>query len=269
MALADDREALLEKYGPYVRSLAAQVRRQFSMQFEMDELVAWGQVGLLEAADRFDDKVGANFLTFAHYRIKGAIYDGLRKMGVLRGSDARSAYMGERSAAYLGNLADRDTGGGNRRGSFDDDVNEVSSAVMGLAMLLGVSMDAADGLGMDEGLAADERLELEQQKRRLRAALEKLPEKERALLEGYYFQGKTLEDAGGEIGQSKSWASRLHARAIERLKDILAEEEDSPPATRRQQDGGTTHGHRVAGNAGRSAEGVGARPAAEVGRKQV
>jgi len=235
----------------------------------MDELVAWGQVGLLEAAERFDEKVGANFLTFAHYRIKGAIYDGLRKMGVLRGSDARSAYVGERSAAYLGNLSDRDTGGGNRRGSFDDDVKEVSSAVMGLAMLLGVSMDAADGLGMDEGLAADERLELEQQKRRLRAALEKLPEKERALLEGYYFQGKTLEDAGGEIGQSKSWASRLHARAIERLKDLLAEEEDSPPATRRQQDGGTTHGHRVAGNAGRAAEGVGARPAAETGRKQV
>jgi len=269
MALADDRDALLDKYGPYVRSLAAQVRRQFSRQFEMDELVAWGQIGLLEAADRFDEKVGANFLTFAHYRIKGAIYDGLRKMGVLRGSDARSAYVGERSAAYLGNLADRDTGGGNRRGSFDDDVREVSSAVMGLAMLLGVSMDAADGLGMDEGLAADERLELEQQKRRLRAALEKLPEKERALLEGYYFQGKTLEDAGGEIGQSKSWASRLHARAIERLKDILAEEEDSPPATRRQQDGGTTHGHRVTGNVGRSAEGAGVRPAVEAGRKQV
>lgn len=269
MALADDRDALLEKYGPYVRSLAAQVRRQFSMQFEMDELVAWGQIGLLEAADRFDDKVGANFLTFAHYRIKGAIYDGLRKMGVLRGSDARTAYAGERSAAYLGNLADRDTGGGNRRGSFDDDVRDISSAVTGLAALLALSTDASEGLGMDEGLAADERLELEQQKKRLRAALEQLPEKERALLEGYYFQGKTLEDAGAEIGQSKSWASRLHARAVERLKDILAEDDESPPATRRQQDGGTTHGHRIAGGAGRTAEGTGASAAAEAGRKQV
>ena len=88
MALGEDRKAILEKYGPYVRSLAATVRKQFNAQLELDELVAYGQIGLLEAAERFDAKVGANFLTFAHYRIKGAIFDGLRKMGVLRGSDA-------------------------------------------------------------------------------------------------------------------------------------------------------------------------------------
>ena len=81
MALGESKPQILEKYGPYVRSLAAQVRKQFNSQFEMDELVAWGQIGLLEAAERFDARVGANFLTFAHYRIKGAIYDGLRKMG--------------------------------------------------------------------------------------------------------------------------------------------------------------------------------------------
>jgi RNA polymerase sigma factor for flagellar operon FliA len=66
---------------------------------------------------------------------------------------------------------------------------------------------------------------MEQLKKRVRAAMEQLPEKERKLLEGYYFRGKTLEEAGAEIGQSKSWASRLHARAIEELKRILAEDE--------------------------------------------
>src|SRR6476646_2648887 len=101
----------------------------------MDELISYGQVGLLEAADRFDAKVGANFLTFAHYRIKGAIFDGLRKMGVLRGGDARAAYMAERASAYLGNLSDRDAGLGNRGGSFDDDVRDLSDAVTGLAMV--------------------------------------------------------------------------------------------------------------------------------------
>ena len=48
----------------------------------------------------FDPKVGANFLTFAHYRIKGAIFDGLRKMGVLKGVDTRTAYWNERATAY-------------------------------------------------------------------------------------------------------------------------------------------------------------------------
>ncbi|HZI10897.1 MAG TPA: sigma-70 family RNA polymerase sigma factor [Myxococcus sp.] len=230
MALGEDRKAILEKYGPYVRSLAATVRKQFNAQLELDELVAYGQIGLLEAAERFDSKVGANFLTFAHYRIKGAIFDGLRKMGVLRGADARSAYVGERAAAYLGNLSDREAGAGNRGSSFDDDVGDISDAVQGLAMVFATSLEGADTAGYtDESLPVDVRLELEQLKTRVRAAIEKLPEKERKLLQGYYFQGRTLEEAGAEIGQSKSWASRLHARAIDRLKELLNEEEALPP----------------------------------------
>jgi RNA polymerase sigma factor for flagellar operon FliA len=225
LGLGESRETILSKYGPYVRSLAATVRRQFSAQLELDELMAYGQVGLLEAADRFDPKLGANFLTFAHYRIKGAIFDGLRKMGVLKGADLRTAYVGERAAAYLGNLSDRDQG--HHRGA-EDDVRELSSAVTGLAVVFATSLDRSEGLQLaDESIPADQRLELEELKKRVRAAIEKLPDKERRLLEGYYFQAKTLEEAGAEIGQSKSWASRLHARAIEKLKELLAEEEES------------------------------------------
>ncbi|MCA3013032.1 MAG: sigma-70 family RNA polymerase sigma factor [Myxococcaceae bacterium] len=247
MPLAEPKSQILEKYGAYVRSLAAQVRKQFNSQFDMEELVAWGQVGLLEAADRFDARVGANFLTFAHYRIKGAIYDGLRKMGVLKGGGAVS----ERANAYLGNLSDREGGSG----SLEDEVERISSAVTGLAMVFGTSLDGAEGLQVsDEGLPADERIQLEQMRRRVRTAVEKLPEKERKLLEGYYFQNKTLEEAGAEIGQSKSWASRLHARAVERLKQLLEDEGDDDLVgdSRRHHDGGSTG--RSWGGANRPAE---------------
>lgn len=247
MPLAESKAVILEKYGAYVRSLAAQVRKQFNSQFEMDELVAWGQVGLLEAAERFDPRVGANFLTFAHYRIKGAIYDGLRKMGVLKGGAAGA----ERANAYLSNLADREGGGG----GFEDEVERISSAVTGLAMVFGTSLDAADAMQMsDDVLPADERIQLEQMRRRVRGAIEKLPEKERKLLQGYYFQNKTLEEAGAEIGQSKSWASRLHARAVERLKQLLEDEDDNEPVDdlRRHHHGGSTG--RNLGGADRPAE---------------
>jgi RNA polymerase sigma factor FliA len=255
VGLGEDRKTILTKYGPYVRSLAASVRKQFSAQLELEELISYGQVGLLEAAERFDPKVGANFLTFAHYRIKGAIFDGLRKMGVLRGADQRSSYVGERATAYLGNLSDRDSGGGNRRSSVDDDVREISSAVTGLAVIFATSMDASDGVQVaDESLPADQRLELEQLKKRVRAAIEQLPDKERKLLQGYYFNGKTLEEAGAEIGQSKSWASRLHARAVERLKELLAEETDVfTDEPRRDQHGhSNTDSHGSGGDSSRS-----------------
>ncbi len=233
MPLGESKPQILEKYGAYVRSLAAQVRKQFNGQFDMDELVAWGQIGLLEAAERFDSKVGANFLTFAHYRIKGAIYDGLRKMGALKGAGSAA----DRANSYLGNLADRSGGGGAK---LEDDVREVSTAVSGLAMVFATSLEGTEGLQLsDEALPADERLQLEQLKKRVRSAIEKLPEKERKLLEGYYFQSKTLEEAGAEIGQSKSWASRLHARAVESLKKLLEEDDDNSGAPRRSDHGGT------------------------------
>lgn len=257
MGLGEDSAVILQKYGPYVRSLAAGVRKQFSASLELDELIAYGQVGLLEAANRFDARVGANFLTFAHYRIRGAIFDGLRKMGVLRGADARSAYISERAGAYLGNLSDREQGGGNRSTRFGDDIREISDAVTGLAMVFATSLDASEGLQLvDDSLPVDQRLEVEQLKERVKAAIEKLPETERKLLQGYYYQGKTLEEAGGEIGLSKSWASRLHARAVEKLKEILDEENEHDGTT------GRSHSFGAAGR-GAKAAAAGRRPTAQ------
>jgi RNA polymerase sigma factor for flagellar operon FliA len=60
---------------------------------------------------------------------------------------------------------------------------------------------------------------------RVTDALAKLPDKERALVEKHYFEGKNLLDAGAELGISKSWASRLHAQAIGRLRRWLVARE--------------------------------------------
>jgi RNA polymerase sigma factor for flagellar operon FliA len=40
-------------------------------------------------------------------------------------------------------------------------------------------------------------------------------------MELYYFADMKLEDAGKKLGLSKSWASRLHARAVNRLREVL------------------------------------------------
>jgi RNA polymerase sigma factor for flagellar operon FliA len=186
-------------------------------------------------------------------------------MGVLRGSDSRTAALGDQAAAYLGNLADREQGAGNRGGSIDDDVMDISNAVAGLAAVFAANLEGADASSFtDESLPVDQRLELEQMRKRVRAAIEHLPEKERKLLQGYYFQGKTLEEAGAEIGQSKSWASRLHARAIDRLKELLNEEDEAPFSddARRHSHGGSDS--RRPGGAGSAAKVAGpGRPAGE------
>jgi RNA polymerase sigma factor FliA len=220
--LSDDKGQLLEKYGPYVRSIASTVRRQFGSRLDLEDLVAYGNIGLYEAAERFDAKVGAAFITFAHYRIKGAIFDGLRRMGTLKGPEQRSAYLTERATAYLASGAASDSG---RPTVLADDVREVEGAVASLAAIFAAGMDGLDHLQVrDESPGPEERLEQSELKQRVRAAIQTLPDNERRLLVAYYYESKTLEEAGAVIGQSKSWASRLHARAVDRLRDFLDED---------------------------------------------
>jgi RNA polymerase sigma factor (sigma-70 family) len=81
------------------------------------------------------------------------------------------------------------------------------------ALLAQASMDARAGaesvtMLREEALAVRERFDL-------------LPERERSLLQQVYFEGKTIEEAGATIGLSKSWSSRLHARALERLRESM------------------------------------------------
>ncbi len=65
----------------YVRGMAGQLRRRLPPSVEMDDLVAYGAIGLCESARRFDRGAGSRFSTYAHLRIRGAMLDGARLMG--------------------------------------------------------------------------------------------------------------------------------------------------------------------------------------------
>ena len=231
---AGDRKRLVTDNLAYVRAIAARVKDQLPKEIEFDDLVAYGTQGLLEAAERYDDRHGASFTTFAYYRVRGAIFDGLRGMGWLpRGEYARARFE-ERAAAYLANLADREAGAvlyardGSAR-ALEDEVRDLAEALGGVAAVFITSLELEDEQSLpDNAQPPQERLEQREVERTLRSALTRLPEKERRLIELYYFEEKTLEEAGAALGLSKSWASRLHARAVDLLKLELGRE--SAPA---------------------------------------
>jgi RNA polymerase sigma factor for flagellar operon FliA len=63
----------------------------------------------------------------------------------------------------------------------------------------------------------EKRAEYHQIRNHMRDALTSLPPKEKQLIMMYYFQNKTLEEAGEKLNLSKSWISRMHARALDML----------------------------------------------------
>ena len=64
----------------------------------------------------------------------------------------------------------------------------------------------------------DDRFDRARENNALRGAIERLPEHSRQLLQLHYFGDLSLEEAGRKIGVSKSWASRMHAKALKRLQ---------------------------------------------------
>ena len=90
-----------------------------------------------------------------------------------------------------------------------------------MILLLWVALDSLTEEPVDGAPLSSQLVEEEQQRRIVREALASLPDKERRLLELYYFEDRSLLDAGAELGLSKSWASRLHARAVTLLKEAL------------------------------------------------
>src|SRR5262245_50221291 len=170
-----ERNQLIERYLPYVRSIAGKIMKTLSAHIEFNDLVRHGEVGLIEAADRFDPKVGVNFKTFAYYRIRGAIYDGLREMGWLSRSQYAKQKFQEAANSFLASAVAAD---GGVQASVQDEVSAVSEMVSGLVPIYITSLEGAEALQIedDRGLSASDELELGESRRVIHEAIEELPE---------------------------------------------------------------------------------------------
>ena len=221
MKASEQRDRLINQHIAYVRKLASKFRRDISADLDLEELVAYGMRGLVEAAERYDPTRGAAFTTFSYYRIRGAIFDGLRELGWLN----RSEYARYQSASnsLLENAADRY---GPQAQDGVDAVRQVDECLNQLATIFVTTLDEVTE---KQAHNADERspedaVHENQARDRVRTAVEQLEDKQKQLLQMHYFEGKSLKDAGELLGMSKSWASRLHSRAVGRLAELLSDE---------------------------------------------
>ncbi|EKM98316.1 MULTISPECIES: sigma-70 family RNA polymerase sigma factor [Acidocella] len=76
--MAEICAADMPTYGNWIKRTALLLKSRMPWA-ELDDLLQWGAVGLLEAHGRFEDAYGVTFQTYAMRRIKGAMLDGLRR----------------------------------------------------------------------------------------------------------------------------------------------------------------------------------------------
>lgn len=242
-------EELLDRYGAAIASLAQRLLVKGSGGIERAELVSYGVQGMLEAARRFDPESGVQFWTFAYARVYGAMLDAIREAMPVPSHPYRQL-QSARSACYAAAHGTPEHASASRRLVEETEaIGRLSPAA--LAITLGEALGVDEDLDPDDPAervfrldadGADERLERAELTAALWAAMRQLSVEERMILRGLYFEERGLLEIGAELGLSKSWASRIHTRALGRLEKLLANgwgyEAHDAPAKRARVDCG-------------------------------
>jgi RNA polymerase sigma factor for flagellar operon FliA len=201
------RDALALQYRPYVYKVARELVARMRAPLDVEDLAGWGCLGLLEAADRFDEGRGVRFRSYAHARIRGAMLDAIR------------AYYGRRASAGAGEddlmlprvtMACADT-------SYAAYWYEGSDEVP----------DRSDELPGAHRESPDWEIYLGETRRLLDQAIGVLSPLERTVIVQHYVHGETVCAIARRHRLSKSWLSRVHARAVGKLREAYSRLENA------------------------------------------
>lgn len=218
-------DELVEKYTALVTATGHELSRQIHSRVDFDDLLAWGFQGLLEAYSRFRPRAGVTFSSYAYYRIRGAMYDGLRKTGwamrgtaiQIRDSVAINDHMESRAQAYAAAPRPR---------SFADQVERISHTVgecVTICLLHNAELERVSSAIPPAQSVSVQKKELNAA---LNAAVERLSETEREVLVRYHIREESMTSIGQAMGVSTSWVSRINANAIAALREMLYEQDE-------------------------------------------
>ena len=219
-----ERDALIEEYQDFVESLVVRLMRAMGLpQRHREDFISAGLLGLVKAAGRYDAGRGSEFRSFAFLRIRGAVIDHIRASCELSGYayQVLKALEGAHELRAQA-LEDRRSGSQTVRCQAIEGVDILKKSAVALAIVTPCAETPFFGGTFSSDPERD--LHKKQTSEKLRAAIATLPEKERIIIEQYYFHDLTLSEVAQQYaGLSKSWVSRLHDRALGMLREKLVE----------------------------------------------
>src|SRR5216110_929155 len=229
---------------PFVESLARRMASSMPNSIDIGDLVQDGVLGLIDAANRFDEDRGIKFETFAERRVRGAMIDALRKdawpRGVRRQRRELDAAREElrKELGHEPSMADLAARVGCDEKRLSRTIVRINTIESTSPLATGEHMNESSlppALVPSEPDAPDAAYEKLETRDRVRAAIQSLPCRERKVIGLYYYGEVTMKQIGAEIGVNESRVSQLHARAIRRLRDALGDINPQGVAEMRRQ----------------------------------
>lgn len=224
------RDQLIERNLTLVKYAAAWVAGRLPSHLRLDDLYSAGTLGFLRAIEDYDPERGVEFSAYAVPRIRGAIFDELRRLDYLPRRVRRKIRDAQRAIETLSQRLDREP-------SDEEVAVELGVSLEDYRRLLGegvtlLSLDATYGNRDDGGSAFDSvedtsspspvrTFELKERRATLGRIIDGLPEKERQVLSLYYYEELTMQEVGQVLGVTESRVSQIHSSAILKMRVAL------------------------------------------------
>ncbi|HPO17151.1 MAG TPA: FliA/WhiG family RNA polymerase sigma factor [Candidatus Hydrogenedentes bacterium] len=232
------RDDLIMHYMRVVRYIAGRMAIHVPSSVEMDDLVSWGIMGLLDALEKFDHTQEIKFSTYASIRIRGAIIDQIRSLDWA----PRSLRAMARKVGAAKEKLRHERG---HEPSYQDIAEELGTTEEHVEGTY-AQLQTAQILSLDDYLPSEDEpqesrkkdlttnvmapspskiAELRERRDRLVKAILQLPDQQQKVLNLYYYEELTLKEIGLVLEVSESRICQIHSAAMKRLRKVVNQEE--------------------------------------------
>ena len=221
------REQIILEYAPLVKLVAGRLSMYLGYNVEYEDLVSYGIFGLIDAIDKFDLGKEVKFETYASLRIRGTILDQIRKMDWI----PRTVRQRQRKIDEAIKQVEMRTG----KAASDEEIalelgvseDELINWQSQLKVTNMVSLNEFEETGQEPVMDTanknrfsqpEDVVQEKELKEKLIESLEILTEKERRVIELYYYEDLTLKEISLVLEVSESRVSQLHTKALLKMR---------------------------------------------------
>jgi RNA polymerase sigma factor for flagellar operon FliA len=227
------RNQIITEYLPYVNRIVNRIATHLPPTVEVDDLVNVGIIGLIQAIERYDPTRDNKFMTYAVFRIKGAVLSELRSRDFLGRTTRKKIRSLEKAYLKLEQKLGREVKDEEVAAEMEIDLDQFYQ-VKRMSSISFVSFEEIgystreekdNFLGRifksDNGGDALLMTTIKEIKATLAAHIEQLPEKERLIISMYYADELTMKEIGKVLNITESRVSQIHSQAVIRLRSKL------------------------------------------------